>query len=97
MDRFEDLQAYVAVVEAGTFTAAADRLGVDNAEHVLEVLQMERFVQLHAVVEADPQGGLYRSDDAGESWRLMSMLSPIRMSFPLTSTTWPLAAASMVR
>lgn len=28
MDRFEDLQAFVAVVEAGSFTAAADRLGV---------------------------------------------------------------------
>ena len=26
MDKFEDLQAFVAVVEAGTFTAAADRL-----------------------------------------------------------------------
>ncbi|MGH8221603.1 MAG: LysR family transcriptional regulator, partial [Woeseiaceae bacterium] len=28
MDRFEDLQAFVAVVETGSFTAAADRLGV---------------------------------------------------------------------
>jgi len=28
MDRFEDLQAFVAVVEAGSFTAAADRLGI---------------------------------------------------------------------
>jgi DNA-binding transcriptional LysR family regulator len=28
MDRFEDLQAFVAVVEAGSFTAAADRLGM---------------------------------------------------------------------
>ena len=28
MDRFEDLQAFVAVVEAGSFTAAADRLGL---------------------------------------------------------------------
>ena len=28
MDRFENLQAFVAVVEAGSFTAAADRLGV---------------------------------------------------------------------
>ncbi|MBT8092390.1 MAG: LysR family transcriptional regulator [Gammaproteobacteria bacterium] len=28
MDKFEDLQAFVAVVEAGSFTAAADRLGV---------------------------------------------------------------------
>jgi len=28
MDKFEDLQAFVAVVEAGTFTAAADRLGL---------------------------------------------------------------------
>ncbi len=27
MDRFEDLQAFVAVVEAGSFTAAAERLG----------------------------------------------------------------------
>lgn len=27
MDKFEDLQAFVAVVEAGSFTAAADRLG----------------------------------------------------------------------
>jgi DNA-binding transcriptional LysR family regulator len=27
MDRFEDLQAFVAVVETGSFTAAADRLG----------------------------------------------------------------------
>ena len=26
MDRFEDLQTFVAVVEAGSFTAAADRL-----------------------------------------------------------------------
>jgi DNA-binding transcriptional LysR family regulator len=26
MDKFEDLQAFVAVVEAGSFTAAADRL-----------------------------------------------------------------------
>jgi len=28
MDKFEDLQAFVAVVEAGTFTAAADRLNL---------------------------------------------------------------------
>jgi DNA-binding transcriptional LysR family regulator len=28
MDRFEDLRAFVAVVEAGSFTAAADRLGI---------------------------------------------------------------------
>ncbi len=28
MDRFEDLQAFVAVVEAGSFTAAAERLGL---------------------------------------------------------------------
>jgi len=28
MDKFEDLQAFVAVVEAGTFTAAAERLGL---------------------------------------------------------------------
>ena len=28
MDRFEDLQAFVSVVEAGSFTAAADRLGI---------------------------------------------------------------------
>ena len=28
MDRFEDMQALVAVVETGSFTAAADRLGV---------------------------------------------------------------------
>ena len=28
MDRFEDLQAFVTVVEAGSFTAAADRLGI---------------------------------------------------------------------
>ena len=28
MDRFEDLSTYVAVVEAGSFTAAADRLGI---------------------------------------------------------------------
>ncbi len=28
MDKFEDLQAYVAVVDTGTFTAAAERLGV---------------------------------------------------------------------
>jgi DNA-binding transcriptional LysR family regulator len=28
MDRFEDLQAFVAVVEAGSFTAAADRLDI---------------------------------------------------------------------
>ena len=28
MDKFEDLQAFVAVVEAGTFTAAADRLNI---------------------------------------------------------------------
>ena len=28
MDRFEDLQAFVAVVESGSFTAAADRLGI---------------------------------------------------------------------
>ena len=27
MDKFEDIQAFVAVVEAGSFTAAADRLG----------------------------------------------------------------------
>jgi len=27
MDKFEDIQAFVAVVEAGTFTAAAERLG----------------------------------------------------------------------
>lgn len=31
MDRFEDLQAFVAVVEAGSFTAAADRLNSDKS------------------------------------------------------------------
>jgi hypothetical protein len=28
--------------------------------------------RLYAVVEADPRGGVYRSDDAGRSWRLMN-------------------------
>ena len=28
MDRFEDLQTFVAVVETGSFTAAADRLNL---------------------------------------------------------------------
>ena len=28
MNRFEDLEAFVAVVEAGSFTQAADRLGI---------------------------------------------------------------------
>ena len=27
MDKFEDLEAFTAVVEAGSFTAAAERLG----------------------------------------------------------------------
>lgn len=31
MDRFEDLQAFVAVVEAGSFTAAAGRLDADKS------------------------------------------------------------------
>ncbi len=31
MDRFEDLQAFVAVVEAGSFTAAADRLDANKS------------------------------------------------------------------
>lgn len=33
MDRFEDMQAFVAVVEAGSFTAAADRL--DSAKSAI--------------------------------------------------------------
>ena len=31
MDRFEDIQAFVAVVEAGSFTAAAERLDADKS------------------------------------------------------------------
>ncbi len=31
MNKFEDIQAFVAVVEAGSFTAAADRLGLDKS------------------------------------------------------------------
>jgi DNA-binding transcriptional LysR family regulator len=31
MDRFEDLQSFVAVVETGSFTAAADRLDANKS------------------------------------------------------------------
>ena len=41
MDKFEDLQAYVAVVEAGTFTAAADRLGVAKSAVSRRITSLE--------------------------------------------------------
>jgi photosystem II stability/assembly factor-like uncharacterized protein len=34
--------------------------------------------RIYALVEADPKGGLYRSDDAGKTWRLMNETWGIR-------------------
>lgn len=41
MHRFEDLQAFVTVVEAGSFTAAADRLGVAKSAVSRRVSELE--------------------------------------------------------
>ncbi|MDX1499493.1 MAG: LysR family transcriptional regulator [Woeseiaceae bacterium] len=41
MDRFEDLQAFVAVVEAGSFTAAADRLDLAKSAVSRRVAALE--------------------------------------------------------
>ena len=41
MDRFEDLQAYVAVVETGSFTAAAERLGVAKSAVSRRIASLE--------------------------------------------------------
>jgi DNA-binding transcriptional LysR family regulator len=41
MDRFEDLQAFVAVVEAGSFTAAAERLGIAKSAVSRRVSELE--------------------------------------------------------
>jgi len=42
MHRFEDLRAFVAVVEAGTFTAAADRLGMAKSAVSRRIASLER-------------------------------------------------------
>ena len=41
MDRFENTRVFVAVVEAGNFTAAAERLGISRAAASKHVLQLE--------------------------------------------------------
>ena len=41
MDRFENTRVYAAVVEAGNFTAAAERLGISRAAASKHVLQLE--------------------------------------------------------
>lgn len=41
MDRIDDLQAFVAVVEAGSFTAAADRLGIAKSAISRRVSSLE--------------------------------------------------------
>lgn len=41
MDRFEDLQAFVAVVEAGSFTAAADRMDIAKSAVSRRVAALE--------------------------------------------------------
>ena len=41
MDRFDDLQAFVTVVEAGSFTAAAERLGVAKSAVSRRVSELE--------------------------------------------------------
>ncbi|MGA7432669.1 MAG: LysR family transcriptional regulator [Xanthobacteraceae bacterium] len=42
MDRFENTRVFVAVVEAGNFTAAAERLGISRAGASKHVLQLEQ-------------------------------------------------------
>ena len=49
MDKFEDLQAFVSVVESGSFTAAAERLDADKSairvacrEGILRILVLQR-------------------------------------------------------
>ena len=44
MDKFEDLQAFVSVVEAGSFTAAADRLGADKSAISRRVSSLEEHL-----------------------------------------------------
>ncbi|HWG03545.1 MAG TPA: LysR family transcriptional regulator, partial [Beijerinckiaceae bacterium] len=41
MDRFENIRVFATVVEAGGFTAAAERLGVSRAAASKHVLQLE--------------------------------------------------------
>ena len=41
MDRFENARVFAAVIEAGGFTAAADRLGLSRAATSKQVLQLE--------------------------------------------------------
>jgi DNA-binding transcriptional LysR family regulator len=41
MDRFENTRVFTAVVEAGSFTAAAERLGLSRAAASKHVLQLE--------------------------------------------------------
>ena len=42
MDRFADIEAFTAVVEAGTFSAAGDRLGVAKSVVSRRISQLER-------------------------------------------------------
>ena len=46
MDRFENARVFVAVVEAGGFTRAAERLGLSRAAASKHVLQLEERLGL---------------------------------------------------
>ena len=44
MDKFEDLQAFIAVVDTGSFTAAAERLGADKSAISRRVSTLEEHL-----------------------------------------------------
>lgn len=66
MDRIDDLQAFVSVVEAGSFTAAADRLGVAKSAISRRVSALEERLGAQLLRRTtrrlsltDPGSGLY--------------------------------------
>ena len=54
MDKFEDLQAFVAVVEAGSFTAAAQRLDVAKSAVSRRVSALEER-RVRAVIHREAE------------------------------------------
>ena len=63
MDRFENARVFAAVIEAGGFTAAAERLGLSRAATSKHVLQLEERLGAR-LLDRTPQGT--RLTEAGE-------------------------------
>ena len=55
MDRFESMSAFVAVVEAGGFSAASRKLGMPLATISRKVSELEEQLRRAALGALDPQ------------------------------------------